>query len=298
MKRRAQQGLLLVPVALVLAVAGALSWMAVRDSAMRVSAIDAEYDTEVARYLAEAGANLVAWQNERLGCGCAGSFNTISLPGGSVTLRSVVAESGGVRVDVSAATPRGAARRITRAMPVYDITRRDNRTMSGKDYVDDTFIKVGDNTEYGSLKYIELTDGVSRGMIVFTRHKDIPPLSLAVFAELRLKQIATKSTAPTQLVYLHRMTSKWTELGTDWFSKWNTPGGDFVAEPFAVLPVGTRNDTYETRMDGIVDGWFQQRTPNMGILLMPSGLQQAQLGSWEKGADGPKLYVEYHKRCP
>jgi type II secretory pathway component PulK len=63
MKR--QRGLVLLPMTLALALVAVVAYGMTRDGAMNVSAVDAQFDTERARYLAEAGVNLVKWRNQQ-----------------------------------------------------------------------------------------------------------------------------------------------------------------------------------------------------------------------------------------
>ena len=57
-----QRGLVLLPVTLVLAIVGTLAYVMTRDGTMNVSTIDAQYETDRMRYLAEAGVNLLKFR--------------------------------------------------------------------------------------------------------------------------------------------------------------------------------------------------------------------------------------------
>lgn len=292
-------GLVLVPMALTLAFIGALAWAMVREASMSVSQIDLDYDAQVARYLAKAGQNLARWQNQQLGCGSAVQFGSFSLPGGTIVTNAVTAVAGGLSIDVSATTNRGQTVRLANAsVPVYNAGKRTSVTWkASSSNADDTYIVLGDTTPNGTAMYMELTDGKERGVLQFvlTSLGDV----LTVSAQLKLFQTNTKSTAATQLVYLQRVTTAWTEANATWTAPWTAPGGDFVGTPAAVMAVSKQTNLYySVRIDGLADAWLKKRLPNYGVLLTSSGLNQARFGTLEDKAHMPELVLDDYPRCP
>lgn len=299
MRRRGRPGLVLVPMAMTLAVVGALAWAMVREASMSVSGVDLDYDAQVAHYLAKAGQNLARWQNQQLGCGSAVQFGSFSLPGGTIVTNAVADVAGGLSIDVSATTANGQTVRLANgAVPVYNGSKRT--TVSWKassSNADDTYIVASDATANGTVMYMELTDDTERGLLQFvlTSLGDV----LIVSAQLKLFQVKTKSTAATQLVYLQRATTAWTEANATWTTPWTAPGGDAVGTPVAVMPVSKQSNLYySVRIDALADAWMKQRLPNYGVLLTSSGLTQARFGTLEDKAHQPQLVLDYYPRCP
>lgn len=292
-------GLVLVPMALTLAFVGALAWAMVREASMGVSQVDLDYDAQVARYLAKAGQNLARWQNQQLGCGSAVQFGSFSLPGGTIVTNAVTAVAGGLSIDVGATANGGQTVRLANgAVPVYDAGKRTSVTWKASaSNADDTYIVDGDTTANGTLMYMELTDGTERGVLQFvlTSLGDV----LIVSAQLKLFQVKTKSTATTELIYLQRVTTPWTEASATWTVPWTVPGGDFIGAPAAVMTVSKQTNLYySVRIDGLAEAWMKNRLPNYGVLLNSFGLYQARFGTLEDKAHQPELALDYYPRCP
>lgn len=294
---KGDRGLVLVPVALALAVTGALAWAMVRESSMDVASVRLAYEAQVARYLAEAGLNLVRWQNEQSSCSSTLAFGSVSLPGGTVTTNSVQNVSGGLAIDVSAATPGGGSARLVRAaMPVYDSHQRKSLTLHGKTSVDDSWLVQGQSTALGAKNSFQLTDGAERGVVQFnlTSIGD----ALIVNAQMQLAQEApSKTLSSTMLVYVNRATTSWNESNATWDFPWLNLGGDFIDPPDAVMPVDKKNAYYSTRIDALADAWIRQTVPNDGVLLTSLGLDQAKFGQSEDDGHSPKLVAAYYPRC-
>lgn len=298
MRPRRRQGLVLVPMAIVLAAVGALAWAMVREASMSVAMVGLDYDAQVARYLAQAGQNLAKWQNRQIGCASAVQFGSFSLPGGTVTTHAVVAVTGGLSIDVGAVTASGRTLRLVNdAVPVYSGAQRTTVAWkAGSSTAADTYIVAGDTTPNGSAAFMALTDGTERGLVQFalTSLGDI----LIVGAQLKLFQTSTGSSATSGSIHLHRVTTAWSQSSATWTYPWTTPGGDFIATPVAVLPVSRQTGLYYTvRIDALADAWMTQRLPNYGVLLISSGMDQAHLGTLEDDANPPELVLDYYPRC-
>lgn len=295
MKRRRAHGMLLLPVALALVVTGAVAWAMVRDGAMRASATDAEYDTEVARYLAEAGLALARWQNEKLGCGSAVAFGTFNLPGGSVKTNDVHALAGGIAIDVSSATSRGGSNRIVRSPVALHNSGARTELAIGGAAGSDTYIRNGSGVPSDN-SYLEINDGSERGLLQFSLAA-LPADALIVSSELRLYLFNnSKSTASTQALYVQRLTRAWSAASATWTSPWSTAGGDYVADPLGTIPiVGVQQ--YSLRVDALADGWYRQALPNYGVLLASTGLVQSRFASLDSSSNPPQLLVRYYPRC-
>jgi len=295
MMRRGQRGILLLPVALTLAITGALAYAMTRDGSMDVAAIDAEYDMEVARYLAEAGLQLTKWQNERIGCKSKLAFGTLSLPGGQVVADKVDEGAGQLTVSLTTTTARGSVNRVT------DRKLRMHRTVAAEPWtskeadISDAFIRQG-STAQGKTTYLETTDGFSHGLLKFGFPGAMDD-AVVLSAELSLTQIDSKSTQPQQSLALHRLTRDWPQDGSTWIAPWSTAGGDYVAALVATRAIDG-NAQYSWRIDALVESWVDGAVPNFGLLLKPSGLLEARFASVEnKDYPKPKLVVRYLPRC-
>jgi len=294
--RRGARGMLLLPVALALAVTGAVAWAMVRDGAMRASATDAEYDTEVARYLAEAGVALARWQNDKLGCGNAVAFGSFSLPGGSVKANDVHAAGfGALSIDISSATSRGGSNRILRSpVALHNAAARTEVALGGA-AGSDTYIRNGSGVPSDN-SYLEINDGTERGLLQFSLAA-LPADALIVSSELRLYLFNnSKSTASTQTLYVQRLTHGWSAASATWTSPWTTAGGDYVADPLGTIAIAGVGH-YSLRVDALADGWYRQALPNYGVLLASSGLVQSRFASLDSSSNPPQLVVRYYPRC-
>lgn len=294
MRLRAQGGILLLPVALVLAITAALAYTMTRSGAMNVVAVDAQYDTDVARYLAEAGLSLAKWQNQKLGCSSAAGFGTVSLPGGTISASGLAIDSEKrLSMVINAETPGGAAQRLERIKVIMHDLRLPKETTYSSTGAIDTYIRDGMAAQ-SAAKYLELTDGKAHGLIKFAPFTG--PFDLMVVkAELKLYQYETNSTQQPRALSVHRVLTDWSTSAT-WTTPWTSAGGNYVAEPAATMAI-EGNREYVLRVDGLVEGWASNAFPQYGLLLKPSGLNEAHFASFENNPNSPKLVVRYHERC-
>lgn len=299
MKPAAQRGVLLVPVALVLAVTGALAFVLTRQGSMNVDLVDAEYDTENARYLAQAGVALARWQNEKLGCGSAVGFGTVSLPGGQiVAANSDISWKNGstLSVNLSATTARGAASTVNGATVVmHNFSNIAQATIgSGNDsYISNNGPSLSNNP------FIELTDNVSNGLMKLQLPGGLTN-AMVLKAELKLYQYYSVSTQPGSLS-VQRVTTNWADNQANWTSatsttQWTTPGGDYAPDAVATVAIGGYAQ-YVLRIDGLVEGWGNGMLANQGMLFKSSGLQRARFYSLESSTYPPQLVVRYLPSC-
>jgi hypothetical protein len=290
-----QRGILLLPVALTLAVIGALAYTMTREGSMSASAVDAEYDTDVARYLAEAGVNLSKWQNEKRGCFSSVGFRqAVALPGGAITAsdRDIVSTGKGLTTRVTATSERGAVSVLSRDWLVHDLSSKRTVSVAGGS---DTFIREGSGVQSPST-YLETTDGKAHGLIQFGSSSALKD-AMIVKAELRLWQSSAKSSQPIALG-IHRITSPWAADKATWTAPWSgSPGGEYASDPAATAVIAETQKLYTWRIDALVEGWVQQRAPNYGILLKPNGLLEARFASFEADSNRPELVVDYYPSC-
>lgn len=312
---RPQRGILLLPVALTLAVIGTLAYTMTRDASMSVSNVDIDYDTEVARYLAEGGVHLVKWQNERLGCKSKISFGTLELPRdveGFETDRSIGSIAAGtidndgkfLTIDLTAKTPALAWRPLPgqfavsgRKVRVHDRFDRKEVTLTGPGG-NDTSITKNVDSSLAPLDYLELTDENSYALLKFPLPGDTDNASI-VSAQLTMTQFSSNSTQPQRTLDVYRVTRDWGP-GVTWKSLNDVPGDYYAtATPAASIALDSGTDTkeYTVRIDGLVQGWANKIIDNQGLLLKPSGLLNARFRSLDAASNKPKLVVRYFPSC-
>jgi hypothetical protein len=301
MKMYRQRGILLLPVALTLAIVGALAYTMTREGSIDVSTVDARYDTEVARYLAEAGLNLAKWQNEKLGCSSERGFGTVTLPGGRIVSGTMNRTNSGngkrnLSINLTATTDRSAVRALADVVvPMYDLTDVDEDTF---DSGYDVSIRNGSGNQSG-FDYLEASDGKSHALVAFDGVSKLGDVTV-ISAYLKLTQYDTKSTQPVRSLAVHRVTRAWLPISATWNTAlilpWSTPGGDYEPVQAATVAIAG-NAQYTWRIDALVQDWANRPLFNYGVLLRPSGLLDARFGSFERSGSKPQLTVRYFPRC-
>lgn len=300
----AQRGMLLLPVALMLAVVGTLAYTMTREGSMSLAGVNADYEAEAARYLAEGGVRLAIWQNERISCSSEIAFGTLDLPGaGSITSGTIKREgSNTMNISVSAKTPARpsvppAEFTITgRKVWVHKRADLTTITLNGAGG-NDTSIKLGVSTSLASAKELELSDGKAHAVIRFGMPGDTDNATI-LSAQLKLIQSYTDSTQPGSLA-VHRVTRDW-GAGTSWDSPWSTPGGDYAAAATARVAIGPELKEYVVPIEGLVQSWANKTIDDkQGVLLKPSGMLNSRFHSLDADTNSnkPKLVVRYYPRC-
>jgi hypothetical protein len=325
---RRTRGFLLLPVALTLVAVGALAYAMTRDAGMSVNRVDAAYDTEVARYLAESAVNLARWNNNKTNCsnqpasftptqlyrysvakGAVGStaadlVGTMTLNAISVVSNNSNGDKNSITVDVSSATtatPAGS-RRIVRTVYRYNLNNRRTATISGNGAGATTTISTTNATPQGTMAYMELSDSgpgdQSYGLLRFNL-ATLPRNALVRDATLRLKRFDGEVFPLfSRSLDLQRITTSWDPATAVWSLPWTKPGGDVAAVAIDSASIGGNTYYYFTHLDALVAGWMDGTLPNNGVLLKPTNLSKSRFGAFASGdTDGPQLTVNYYERC-
>ena len=306
---RRQRGILLLPVALVLAVIGTLAYTMTREGSISVSSVDAEYETEFVRYLAEGGVQLVKWQNEKTSCYSETGVDNLKLMDGITELGTL--ETGTIsregkdtlNITISATTPL----RISGVAPAkYTISERKVKVHNRVDLTtltlngsggNDTTIKRDVTSSLASNNEIELSDGKSHALLRFSLPGDMDRATV-LSAQLKLVQSYTESTQ-TGSLSVHRVTRDWGP-GATWISPWTTQGGDHVEAAIAGIDVSPVLKEYIVPLEGLVQAWANKTVDDgQGVLLKSSGLLNARFHSLDAAvtSNKPKLVVRYFPRC-
>jgi len=298
-----QRGMVLLPVTLALAIVAALAYGMTRDGAMNASAVDAQYDIDNARYLAEAGVNLVRWRNEQAGCGSALGFTNpvTALDGGTISASGVKYAKPRLAMTVTATTPRGAVNTVVFDGPhgpvIHSLAKKVEITLSGQGS-SDTFLRKLLFVPIAGATYLEVTDNNANGLIKFGL-QSVPAASLIEEATLRLTLNSIASTQAGTLE-IHRLLRDWGP-GAVWDAGWTTAGGDYTPQASAtitnVLSTSSPPNPYTVRIDSLIEALTNQPATNYGFLLKGSGLVTARFNSFEASSGQPQLFLRYYPAC-
>ena len=308
MIRAREQGILLLPVALTLAIVGALAYTMTRDGSMNVAAVNAQYDIEVARYLATSGVQLAKWRVAQDDCdGDEANFGTLSVYNGSAVVGTVTVDTAntkwknGILTIALTATTRnsGAVHTLARTMQVYDFEDPKDKTLIGGGHEDTTLLRTNSTIQSGE-KSLEATDGTAHPLVYFKLPSELDKASI-IRADLKLTKEGSASTQLNRSLGIHRVTTAWSHSSATWTMPWATPGGDYVATPEASMTIdpyapSQYNGAYTARIDPLVQAWANDTVPNYGMLLKPTRLVRAQFVSFD-GSNKPELIVRYYLRC-
>ncbi len=293
--RSAQNGIMLLPVVLALAVVGALAFSMTREGGMGAAAVDADYEIARVRYLAEAGVTLARWQNEQEGCGSTKRHTApVLFPGGRVTIDRVGKADRGVSVDVTASLDPAAAgaARATLALSREVQMRTVKETLLVDDKSADTYIGSNGATNVDGLSELIVADGKSHALI---RFKPIPEVKDSVIAraELRVELELLKLLGTTGTLTVHGIEREWEPKNVSWTAPWTTPGGD--AGPALGSLTVRRDEEIAIRVDALAQDWAAG-LPELGMLIKSEGITEARIESFESG-DEPKLFVRHYVLC-
>jgi hypothetical protein len=300
MKLVTQRGLLLLPVALTLALVGTLAYTLSRDGSMSVSEIDAKYDIEAARYLANAGVHLARWRNEKLGCSSTKRFTNLTLagvPGATITASEVSLDGRYWKISVTASTGRSTRSVLDYKAMRYSRARADSTQPIIPSGGNDSSVKNNPGN-MANEPYLETTEGKSYAFIKFDNLPSELDNALIVGAQLKLMHASSNTQGPRSLG-VHRVTTKW-DSGTNWADEWAGLSGGHVQKPmWTVLINGssTANVEYTWRIDPLVEGWVSGAFPKQGVLFKPIGPLDAKFYSLDANNFKPKLVVRYYPRC-
>jgi len=295
MTRRAQGGIMLLPVVLAVAVVGVLAFSMTREGGMGAAAVDADYEIARVRYLAEAGVTLARWQNEQEGCGSTKRHTApIVFPGGRVTINGVDKADRGVKVDVTASLDATAAGATSASLSLKrEVQMRTvKETLLVDDQSVDTYIGSSGATNVNGHSYLLVADGKSHGLI---RFKPIPEVkdSIIARAELRIELESLKLLGATGTLTVHGIEREWEQKNVSWTVPWTTPGGD--AGPAMGSLAVRRDEEIAIRIDALAQDWAAG-LPEYGMLIKSEGITEARIESFESG-DEPKLFVRHYVLC-
>lgn len=298
---RRQRGVALLAVSLLLMVLGALAFIMGRQSAMATNAVNAQYDTEVARYLAEAGLNVAKWHDLETNC----KKTTTIVPPSRIDAGGTYSASiinGGKNLNINAVGATDAGARVSMSRP--NVVAHENvvrQLVIANDKQIDTFISRDTPFAQGGQQYLELTQGRSSALMQFTLPSELTQ-AIIVRADLTMTQYQSNSVLPAQVVSAHRLTRNWSAGSATWafaalLSPWSNNGADYTPGNATATAVNG-NNTYKWDVTSLVDGWANNAFPNNGLLLLADGpLQQARFYSFESALNKPTLLVTYYKAC-
>ena len=271
MKRGVQDGIMLLPVVLALAVVGVLAFSMTREGGMGAAAVDADYEIARVRYLAEAGVTLARWQNEQAGCGSNVRHTApVAFPGGQIKIDTVGKAPNGVSVAVSASLDAAAAGgasatlSLSREVPMRTV----KETLLVDDKSADTYIGSSGATNVDNQSELIVADGKSHALI---RFKPIPEVKDSVIAraELRIELASLKLLGTTGTLTVHGIEREWEPKKVSWTTPWSTPGGD--AGPAQGSLAVRRDEEIAIRIDALAQDWAAG-LPEYGMLIKSEGV--------------------------
>lgn len=299
---RRQRGVALLAVSLLLVVVGALAFMMNRQAAMAANTVNAQYDAERARYLAEAGLNVAEWRDQQVSCKRSDTLVPPSrIDAGGTYSSSIKDGDKNLDIDAVGATDAGAAVALSRKKVVAHNNVSTTETLAN-DKGHDTFITQGVILGQNMLNYLELTQSTSNILIQF----DTPggwDRAVIVKAELTMTLYQSNASLPGQSVSVHRVTRPWNDNAATWnsatsiLSPWDSAGGDYTPGNAAATTINA-NGSYVWDITALVDGWVNNRFPNNGLLMRADGpSQQARFYGFKSAGAKPVLRVTYYKAC-
>ncbi len=311
MRTPGQRGILLLPVALTLAVVGMLAYTMTQEGSMNVSAVDAQYDIERARYLAASGVQLAKWRAAKDDCdeddldfdkvleGIKFFDGSIAL--GNVVFKTVDMGGGNLTVSLVATTERGTVHALTRKEQVVDLTEVKSATIIGPGDADTTIVKnnpAGQSAQ-ASADTLTATAGNAYPLLLFELPADLDRASI-IEADLKLTKRNGNAMQQGRSLAVHRVTRAWSAASVSWTTPWVNEGGDYVdtaTDRVVIDPLFLPyNGAYTWHIESLAQSWANYRASNHGVLLKPTNLANVQFVSFN-GANKPELVLRYYKRC-
>lgn len=313
-------GFLLLPVTLLLAVIGAISFVLVQD--IGTASRPAGREAERARLLAEAGIAQATWQLNQLTT-CSGYSNLPATTIGSDQYQVTVSPTSGSPVTLTATGTLGSGlsgSRVTLKRQVYktagsQLTYTLKTGTAGSDaYLDTT----NPDKNYGGSDKLILQQGSDYPLLRFDL-STLPTGSRIVEAKLMLYRSAPGTfTLSTRNVDAYRLLEPWVEGtkngsssadGTTWQARdgtvaWQSAAGTIETTSALDTPHihfyiwGTA--WMEWNITNLVQGWVDGRYPNYGLMLRPTTSVTTEEYASAEADDStrtPKLVIKYVAPC-
>jgi Tfp pilus assembly protein PilX len=319
-KPRRPAGFLLLPVTLMLAVIGALSFVLVQDigTASRPAAREAER----ARLLAEAGIAQATWQLNQL-TACSGYGNLPATTLGSDQYQVTVSPTSGSPVTLTATATLGSGLNGSRATLQRQVHKTAGSqltyTLTTDTAGSDTYLDANNPAKnYGGSDKLVLQQGAAYPLLQFDLSA-LPAGSRIVEAKLLLYRSAPGSLSlALRTVEAYRVLEPWvagTKNGATAAdgATWNTRDGSIAWQSAAgTIETASALDVPHTHayiwltpwmewnITSLVQGWVDGRYPNYGLMLRPtSSVSTEQYSSAEAGdsTQFPKLVIKYLAPC-
>ena len=304
---RAAGGYLLWPVALLLAVLGALSLLVATEAPLEGDLGMRMSESEAAAMVAEAGLAHARWLANR--SACSGYALPSTAFGPHAYEASFDPTSGSpVRLIATGTLDTSARAALDRpGQPVFDLDGAVAVTLAPGSEGKDTFIEgenghLDHNKENDNALRINAQSGKKDRILIEFDLSGLPDPIHVVSAVLRLE--ASKHSS-TDVVTVHRVRESWTEAGTTWETRdgstaWSTPGGLFdpnASATFVFDGLGSK----VVDVTSLVREWLEEGQPNHGMLLQSpddTGTGDNEFDSSDaSGGAVPQLTVSFACAC-
>ena len=258
-----QNGYILLPVVLAIALVAVIAFMMNNESAIETGISSGELKSDRVRYLAEAGLNHALWQVTRAGCG---PFTDITdQPFGSHSYSAAI-------------TPNTTMVINSYTVPVSD-DAWINDAAPTQNYANDTELSAYKTVSPASTR---------RALYRFDiENSGIPAGVTVVSAVAKIFVTNENETGP---VTVHRTTADWSEASVNW----DSINSNFDSLALATIPSGSPAGQYvPVNITALVQGWVNGSTANQGIMLLSDiFLDTARFSSKEYGNTAQRPLLE------
>ncbi len=317
-----QQGYILVPAVLMLALLAMLGYLLNTDSASSLKLGQQQSDTQRVQYLAQAGLAHATWKANHSACG------GYSLPGtsfgaGNYTASFVPASGSPVKILATGTLDDGASTTIESAnIAVVDQSTTNTLMLQPDASGIDTYLRSGSqqNANYGVAGQLELNAGADERVLLLNFDLGALPQNAIISSASLSLNLETANSISNAVVDMHRITRSWFEGvdagtsvtapgatwekydGSGWLTYWSDAGGDYEATPVASTTIASLAPGWHAwDVTAQLQSGAASSLATDGVLLRVSaGLaEQLQFTSSDSAnaAARPKLTIEYSCAC-
>ena len=309
-------GFILLPVVLALTLVAAVAFLLNRSGGMNMNLAARGFETDSARYVAEAGlAQIIAQTQAR---DCSGYTDSGTTAFGPNSFTATVNPKSGSPVTLTAmgTTARGAVATRTRTNVIVHSTTPYSVTLQPGVSLQDAHIESASPAmNYGATAQFKVSGNGQYPLLRFDL-ASIPANTLVQSAQLSLYKTGGGSGPAGATLTAYPLTRAWTEgtlnggsppNGVTWNTAdgailWTTPGGDYDSTRGAVtLSTGSNSVWLSWDLTSLVQNWVDGASINNGVVLIPSaGVPGQDYLSGDNPSDvpnTPKLTVSFLTPC-
>jgi hypothetical protein len=122
------------------------------------------------------------------------------------------------------------------------------------------------------------------------------------YAKFTFEMEADTCSGPLNELEVEPVTRSWSPQTVDWFSPWDSAGGDFIRSGASVAsPRPEQNSRFEVLLTPLVQAWADGRCTNSGLIVVPRFPGCSHKSTAPSGPDVPQpgiLIVRYAENKP